>query len=424
MLRRNANCRDHYVITTIQAAPRAASGIDSTVAWMRLGVALWLGTVGSVGMWSFVVLLPAVQADFGIGRGEASLAYTLTMFGFGFGGIIMGRLADRFGIVVPLILGALALGAGYGLSSLSGGIVTLALTQALLGLGAAATFGPLMADISHWFVRRRGIAVAISSCGNYLAGVIWPPFIQHFIETSGWRATQLGIGVICMLLLLPFVILMRRPPPTQHAAAFTANAAGRLETLGISANTLLGLLFVAGIACCVAMSMPQVHIIAYCGDLGYGVARGADMLSMMLGFGLISRVTGGMIADRIGGVATLLISSGLQGVALLLYMFFDSLFSLYAISALFGLFQGSIVPMYAIIVREYFAPQQAGTRLGVVLLATLGGMALGGWMSGVIFDMTGSYQAAFFNGMLWNLVNVSIVGWLLLRTRRVGLVPA
>ncbi|MGH6741221.1 MAG: MFS transporter, partial [Bradyrhizobium sp.] len=344
--------------------------------------------------------------------------------GFGFGGIIMGRLADRFGIVVPLIIGALALGAGYSLSSLSSGIVTLALTQALLGLGSAATFGPLMADISHWFVRRRGIAVAISSCGNYLAGVIWPPFIQHFIETSGWRATQLGIGVICVLLLLPFVILMRRPPPTQHAAVSTANAAGKLETLGISANTLQGLLFIAGIACCVAMSMPQVHIVAYCGDLGYGPARGAEMLSMMLGFGLISRVTGGMIADRIGGVATLLISSGLQGVALLLYMFFDGLFSLYVISALFGLFQGSIVPMYAIIVREYFAPREAGTRLGIVLLATLGGMALGGWMSGVIFDLTGSYQAAFFNGLLWNLVNVSIVTWLLLRPRRSPLVAA
>jgi predicted MFS family arabinose efflux permease len=145
---------------------------------------------------------------------------------------------------------------------------------------------------------------------------------------------------------------------------------------------------------------------------------------MMLGFGLISRITGGMIADRIGGVATLLISSGLQGVALLLYMFFDSLFSLYAISALFGLFQGSIVPMYAIIVREYFAPQEAGTRLGVVLLATLGGMALGGWMSGVIFDLTGSYQAAFGNGLLWNLINVSIVTWLLLRPRRSPLVAA
>ena len=254
--------------------------------------------------------------------------------------------------------------------------------------------------MSHWFVRRRGIAVAIASCGNYLSGVIWPPIIQHFIASNGWRPTQIADRHR----------LHRAHPaagaaacggasPSQHSAASTATAAGKLEKLGISANALMGLLFVAGIACCVAMSMPQVHIVAYCGDLGYGPARGAEMLSMMLGFGLISRITGGMIADRIGGVATLLISSGLQGVALLLYMFFDSLFSLYAISALFGLFQGSIVPMYAIIVREYFAPQEAGTRLGVVLLATLGGMALGGWMSGVIFDMTGSYQAAFFNGL-------------------------
>ena len=178
------------------------------------------------------------------------------------------------------------------------------------------------------------------------------------------------------------------------------------------------LLFIAGIACCVAMAMPQVHIVAYCGDLGYGPARGAEMLSMMLGFGLISRIAGGFIADRIGGVATLLLSSVLQGVALLLYLFFDGLFSLYVISALFGLFQGGIVPMYAIIVREYFAPQEAGTRLGVVLLATLGGMALGGWMSGLIFDLTGSYQAAFLNGLGWNLVNVSIVAWLLFRPGR------
>ena len=178
------------------------------------------------------------------------------------------------------------------------------------------------------------------------------------------------------------------------------------------------LLCVAGIACCVAMSMPQVHIVAYCGDLGYGPARGAEMLSMMLGFGLISRIAGGFIADRIGGVATLLISSVLQGVALFLYLLFDGLVSLYVISALFGLFQGGIVPMYAIIVREYFAPQEAGTRLGVVLMATLVGMALGGWMSGVIFDLTGSYQAAFLNGLGWNLVNVSIMLWLLLRAGR------
>jgi MFS family permease len=171
------------------------------------------------------------------------------------------------------------------------------------------------------------------------------------------------------------------------------------------------------------MAMPQVHIVAYCGDLGYGPARGAEMLSMMLGFGLISRIAGGFIADRIGGVATLLISSTLQGVALFLYLLFDGLFSLYVISALFGLFQGTIVPMYAIIVREYFAPREAGTRLGVILMATLAGMALGGWMSGWIFDLTGSYQAAFLNGLGWNLVNASIMLWLLLRPGR-RMVPA
>src|SRR3974390_2269752 len=165
------------------------------------------------------------------------------------------------------------------------------------------------------------------------------------------------------------------------------------------------------------MSMPQVHIVAYCGDLGYGPARGAEMLSLMLGFGIVSRLATGLIADHVGGVATLLIGSTLQGVALMLYLLFDGLASLYVISALFGLFQGGIVPSYAIIVREYFAPREAGTRIGLVIMATVLGMALGGWLSGYIFDLTGSYEAAFLNGLAWNLLNVSIVTWLLLRTR-------
>ena len=411
-------------MTTNIHAETPASGIDSSYAWMRLAVGLVIGAVASVGMWSFVVALPAVQADFGVARGEASLPFTLTMFGFGIGGVVMGRLADRFGIVMPVILGALALAVGYGLSGISGGIGTFALAQGLLGLGCAATFGPLMTDISHWFVRRRGIAVAIVASGNYVGGAIWPPLIQHFISTEGWRATQIWVGVICVVTLVPLSLLLRRRAPSQHSAASHASAAGKLGTLGISSNALMVLLFVAGIACCVAMAMPQVHIVAYCGDLGYGPARGAEMLSAMLGFGIVSRIASGFIADRIGGVATLLLSSVLQGVALLLYVFFDGLFSLYVISALFGLFQGGIVPMYAILVREYFAPQEAGTRLGVVLLATLGGMALGGWMSGLIFDLTGSYQAAFLNGLAWNLVNVSIVTWLLFRPGRRGMVPA
>jgi MFS family permease len=346
------------------------------------------------------------------------------MIGFGAGGIIMGRLADKLGIVWPVVIGSILLGAGYVLSGMAPTLWLFALAQGLVGFGSAATFGPLMTDTSYWFARRRGIAVAIASCGNYLSGVIWPPIIQHFIASHGWRPTQIAVGVLCVVSMLPLALLMRRSPPPHSATASAASAAGRLDTLGISPNALLALLCIAGVACCVAMSMPQVHIVAYCGDLGYGPARGAEMLSLMLGFGLISRVTGGMIADRMGGVATLLISAGLQGVALFLYMLFDSLISLYVISALFGLFQGSIVPMYAIIVREYFAPQEAGTRLGMVLMATLGGMALGGWMSGLVFDLTGSYQAAFLNGLGWNLVNLMIVTWLLLRPRRRRLVPA
>jgi MFS family permease len=406
------------VTTPLHAGPSPASDIDSSYAWMRLGIGLAVSTVGGVGMWSFVVALPAVQTDFGVARGDASLPFTLTMAGFGIGGILMGRLADRFGVMVPVVAGAILLGIGYVLSGSAGNLWQFALAQGIIGLGSSGSFGPLMADISHWFVRRRGLAVALSSCGNYLSGVIWPPLVQYFIASDGWRSTQIGIGIICVVLILPLALGMRRSAPS-HAATQAGHAAeGERASLGVSSNALMILLCIAGIACCVAMSMPQVHIVAYCGDLGYGPARGAEMLSMMLGFGIISRAASGFIADRIGGVTTLLISSVLQGVALLLYVFFDGLISLYVVSALFGLFQGGIVPMYAILVRQYFPPREAGIRLGVILMATLAGMALGGWMSGWIFDLTGSYRAAFLNGIGWNLLNVMIVAWLMLRPGR------
>jgi MFS family permease len=371
-------------------------------------------------MWSVVVILPVVQGEFGVGRSEASFPYTLTMVGFAFGGVLMGRLADRFGILLPLALGAATLSAGYVMSAFVTSLWQFALIQGLpIGMiGSSATFGPLLADISHWFERRRGIAVAICASGNYLAGAIWPPIIQHFAGTIGWRQTHIWIGLFCALTMLPLAYALRRRPPAQPMTAAMQNRAGSGRAdLGLSPGALQALLVVAGLACCVAMSMPQVHIVAYCADLGYGVARGAEMLSLMLGFGIISRVASGFIADRIGGLATLLLGSVLQGTALLLYLAFDGLASLYVISALFGLFQGGIVPSYAIIVREYFAPAEAGARVGLVIMATLFGMALGGWGSGVIFDLTGSYQAAFLNGLLWNLLNVSIAVWLLQRSR-------
>ena len=393
---------------------------ESHYAWLRLAAAVLIGMIGGVGMWSVPVSLPAVQAEFAVDRAAASMPYTLTMIGFAFSGVALGRMVDRFGIFVPLVAGTLMMCAGYTVASMAPNLTFYILAQGVLvGGGSAVFFAPLIADMSHWFDRRRGIAVAVVAAGNYLAGVMWPTPLQHFTEVYGWRAAHLGIAVICLVLLIPLVLLTRRRAPVQETAAGAAPRNFTPRELGISKNTLQVMLCVAGVACCVAMAMPQVHIVAYCGDLGYGVARGAEMLSLMLGFGIISRLASGFIADRIGGVATLLLGSILQGCSLVLYFLFDGLTSLYVISALFGLVQGGIVPSYAMIVREYFPPKEAATRVGITIMATLFGMALGGWMSGAIFDLTGSYRAAFANGIAFNLINVSIVLWLLLKPGRI-----
>ena len=397
---------------------------DSRYAWTRLGLTLALMTVGSGVMYIVSVVLPAVQAEFGVARAAASLPYTLLMIGFGFGGILMGRLADRYGVMLPLLVGAGGLGVGFVAAGLSSSLLGFALAHGLLLglLGSAATYAPLLADTSLWFVRRRGIAVAVCASGNYLAGTVWPPIVQHFVETVGWRSTYIGLGVFCSLSMALLALAMRPRPPVARVAAAPQQRSGLAalpssRPFGLSLNQAQALLCAAGVACCVAMAMPQVHIVAYCSDLGFGAARGAEMLSLMLVCGIASRLVSGVICDRIGGLRTLLLGSVLQTAALVLFLPFDGLVSLYLISALFGLFQGGIVPSYAIIVREYFPPAEAGARVGTVLMATLFGMALGGWMSGKVFDLTGSYHAAFLNGIAWNLLNLSVVLFLLWRLR-------
>jgi MFS family permease len=386
-------------------------------------------------MYSITVVLPQIQAEFGINRSEASLPYTLTMMGFGLGGILMGRLSDRYGVIIPIVVGTLGISCGFMIAGSASSLWQFNLAQGLLIglLGTAASFAPLVADTSQWFTRRRGIALAICMSGNYCAGAVWPPIMQHFIDTVGWRQTYIGMGLFCLIAMLPLALVYRRKPPRASAAAGVrtshraharfAQEAARSDPrrpLGMSPAMLQGLLCVAGVACCVAMSMPQVHIVAYCSDLGFGAARGAEMLALMLGLGIISRLVSGWISDHIGGLRTLLLGSLLQGVALLMFLPSNGLVSLYVISGLFGLFQGGIVPAYALIVREFFAPEEAGGRVGTVLMATLLGMALGGWLSGAIYDWSGSYHAAFLNGIGWNLLNLSIIGFLLHRARRGG----
>ncbi|MBR1124940.1 MFS transporter [Bradyrhizobium lablabi] len=384
---------------------------------MRLVVAVLIASVGAVGMWSVVVVMPVVQQEFAATRGAVSLSATMIFFGFGLGGVIMGRITDRVGIVPAMAVSIAFLAGSYVLAALSTALWQFIIISFLMGLGTSATFAPLMAEASHWFERYRGLAVTIVASGNYVAGTFWPPLVNWGTQAYGWRATHVAIAIVCGALMTILLLVLRQIMGGSEAHDHANAPPPRLD-LNLSANTLTVLLSLAAIACCVAMAMPQVHIVSYCGDLGYGPARGAEMLSLMMAFGIVSRIGSGFLADKFGGIVTLMIGSVAQAFALFFYLFFTSLPSLYLISAMFGLFQGGIVPSYAIIVRETMPAGEAATRVGIVIFASVVGMSFGGWISGVIFDLTGSYAAAFANGFAWNLLNVVIVLMLLLRGRQ------
>jgi MFS family permease len=399
-----------------QSADRYAP--DGAYAFTRLALSLLMATLIGSGMWAVIVVMPPAQLDFGVDRSAASLPYTLMMCSLAFSTIGLGRLTDRVGIVLPLIFSAVTMGVGFVVAGYAPNLTVFTAAHVLIGLGGGTGFGPMMADISHWFVKRRGLAVVIVASGNYFAGTIWPLVMSFTIPLIGWRLTYAGIGILVAAAVLPLSLAMRRRPSAAvYEQAEAATEAARAD-VGISPRALLALLIAAGFACCVAMSMPQVHLVAYCGDLGYGVARGAEMLSLMMALGIVSRIGSGFVADAIGGSATLLLGSFMQGVALLLYLYFNGLESLFIVSGIFGLFQGGIVPMYAIICRDLLPPRRAGAAIGLVVSATILGMAFGGYFSGVIFDLTSSYRMAFLNGVLWNACNLAIVAWLFWRRRR------
>ncbi|WP_338272147.1 MFS transporter [Roseicyclus marinus] len=393
------------------------SPLDSRASWTRLGLSLMVSLVGNVGMWAIIVILPAVQAEFGTERAAASIPYTLTMLGFALGNFVIGRAVDRYGVARCLAASALLMAAAYAAAALAPNIATLSALQFLIGFGTATSFGPLIADVSQWFLKRRGIAVAIIASGNYLSGAIWPLILADILAGPGWRTAYLLIAAATLALMLPATWLLRKPLPEGALAASETAAAARARDTGLSPRALTWLLAAAGIGCCVAMSMPQVHIVAYCTDLGYGPAVGAEMLSLMLLGGVASRLVSGVLADRLGGVMTLLIGSTLQMLALVLYLPTTGLTPLYIVSLIFGLSQGGIVPSYAIIVREYLPAREAGARVGFVIMATILGMALGGWLSGLIYDLTGSYRWAFLNGIAFNALNVGIMLMILMRSR-------
>jgi MFS family permease len=391
--------------------------LDGAYSWRRLALSLLIAVIGNVGMWSIIVILPSVQADFGVDRADASLPYTLTMIGFGTGNLVLGRAVDRYGISITLALAGVLLGVAYVCASLAPGLWMLSIAHLAIGFGTAATFGPLIADASHWFLRRRGIAIAIVASGNYLSGAIWPLALSGVLEDQGWRAVCLALAALTAGLMLPLSLTLRRRLPAADEGVAEAKAKAASSAAALSPRTLTLMLAVAGFGCCMAMAMPQVHVVALCVDLGFGPVAGAEMLSVMLLGGVVSRVLSGLAADRWGGVAVLLVGSSLQFLALGLYLPFDTLTPLYIVSIVFGLAQGGIVPSYAVIVRDYLPAKEAGARVGLVIMSTIVGMAVGGWVSGWIHDLTGSYQVAFLNGMAWNLLNIAVISALIWRTR-------
>ena len=391
--------------------------LDSRRSWTRLALTLIVAITGNIGMWAVISVLPEVAEEFGASRGAASLPYSATMLGFALGNLLIGRVVDRYGMAVTLACVGLGLGVAYFAASKAGSVAVLSVVQFFIGFGTASCFGPLIADVSQWFLRRRGIAVAIAASGNYLSGAFWPIALGWLGGDAGWRWDYAALAVASILILVPLSLTFRTRVDAGALAVSEAQASARAGSTGLSPRQLQWALGIAGIGCCVAMSMPQVHIVALCVDLGFGPTVGKEMLSLMLLGGVASRLVSGLLADKLGGIPTLLIGSVLQCIALALYLPAGGLVSLYMVSLIFGLAQGGIVPSYAVIVREYLPAREAGARVGFVIMMTIIGMAFGGWLSGAIYDATGSYALAFWNGILWNGLNIAIVVAILMRSR-------
>ena len=382
--------------------------VDTQYSWQRLFVALLIGLVANAGMWAVVVIMPAVEVEFALTRAEASMPYTLSMLGYGLGNFVIGRWVDRVGIATALMGATFGIAISLFAATLASDIGVLAAVHFILGLFAAVGFAPLMSDISHWFVKWRGTAMALVASANYLSGAVWPTALAGVLAQDGWRAAYLTLAAITVVVVFPLAMLLRRRVP-EVAVGVMLEATLMQRNGGLSPVRLQIYLGCAGIACCVAMSMPQVHIVSYCVGLGYGPVAGAEMLSLMLFGGVLSRIAFGLLSDRLGGVRTLLFGSALQCLGLAFFLPYDGLVSLYMVSLIFGLSQGGIVPSYALIVREYMPAKEAGAQVGFVLMMTIWGMALGGWMSGWIYDVSGSYEMAFLNGIAWNLINIGLV---------------
>ncbi|MGY9026302.1 MAG: MFS transporter [Candidatus Puniceispirillales bacterium] len=389
--------------------------IDSRQAWLRLFLVFTMSVLGTAGMWSVVIIMPSIQNEFQLDRAASTYPYVTTMFGYGFGNVIIGRMLDKIGIKKPIIFALSLLITSYLLSTLANNILWLSIIQFFLGFSAAAFFGPMMADISKYFNKRKGLAVSLVASGQHLCGAIWPFIIKDFLIEGDWRNAHLFIALICSIFIpILFYFIGNKSPNSKNNTLVLEeikNTNSNLK-LPISNQRVQTLLMIAGIFCCVAMAMPQVHIVPLCIDSGFGLGVGTEILSFMLFAAVTSRVLFGLLSDKIGPIQTLILGSALQAISLSMFLPFDSQLSLYIVAIFFGLSQGGIVPIYAVIISKFLPANEVAERVGLLIFATIIGMSLGGWLSGEIYDYTSSYSLAFLNGIFWNIINLIIMIYL------------
>lgn len=392
-----------------------------------LAASLLFMLIGTGSVYFLVVALKPISADFGWPRAVPSFAYSLQYFGGGVGGILMGYWLDRSGMGFPALVGAAMIGIGAMLTAVVSNPLELYLIYGVLMgfLGRAALFSPLMANITRWFAHKKSMAAGVVGSGQALAGALWPPVFQVFNDAIGWRMTSFWYGAFVMATMLPLVLILRMKPPATADAPAPSDRNSSLPGAGgyvyrptPAPRAMQIALSIASIGCCVAMSLPLAHVVSYVSDIGYSPARGAEVLSLMLACAALSSFFGvGYLGGRFGGLRAIFIFSAAQAVFLFTLAFVDNLTALYITGAMFGLGYGGILPCYPVIVREFLPASEAGRRTGVVILCAGGGMALGAWLGGIIYDETGSYNLAFLIGVVFNLGNLAIIASLILRTR-------
>ena len=393
--------------------------IEGRGSWIAASITLAILSVSYGAPLVVVVGLKPIAASLDADRSLVALAGSLIWLGTGLGGIVMGWIADRIGMRPIAIFGAAMTGLGLAVSAI-GEVWALVFGSAvLIGLlGNSAHFPPLVTYVSRWFDRRRGTAVALISSGQYIAGVVWPAVFERGISTFGWQATMLGFAAVVAGVIVPLALFLRPPPQPVRAEAAAAHPYRRVQALRLQPNLVQAMLCAAGFLCCVPMAMPAGHLVALCSDLGIPAARGAAMLSLLLGCAFVSRMFWGWLTDRIGGLGAVFAGSACQALAIAAFVVTQNEAGLFTVSALYGLGFSGIIPAYVVAIRELFPAAEASWRVPTLLFTSMAGMAFGGWFAGALYDDFGFYAPAFAAGALFNLANLSVIGFLVVRQAR------